>query len=144
MPASNLTHSHVDAEMRYIVDGAHARVYEHVNSVKRMDLCKEVGRTVHGVLMERLGDAAKDYTVVEFEEAAVDAISGMSDETKAAGSYAIAFAAAEACVVYSEALQRGIRSPYRRLKRSSGWDYDPFSQPGGFCNPMKLKIENED
>jgi uncharacterized protein YbjQ (UPF0145 family) len=144
MPASDLTHSHLDAEMRYIVDGAHARVYEHVNSVRRMDLCKEVGRTVRSVLMERLGDAAKAYTIEEFEEAAVDAISGMSDETKAAGSHAISFAVAEACVVYSEALQRGIRSPYRRVKRSPGWDYDPFSQPGGFCNPLKLKYGNED
>ena len=92
--------------------------------------------------MERLGGAAKDYSADEFAEAAVDSISGMSEKTKEAGSVAIAFAAAEACVIYSEALQRGIRSPYRKTKRSPGWDYDPFSQPGGFCNPIKLKYRD--
>lgn len=144
MSASNLTHAHFDAEMRYIVDGAHTRVYKDVTSVRRMDLCKEIGRTVRGVLMDRLGDAAKDYTVEEFEEAAVDAIHAMSAETKAAGSHAIAYASAEACIVYSEALQRGIRSPYRQVKRTPGSDYNPFGQPGGFCNPLRLKYGNDD
>ena len=144
MPASDLTHSHFDAEMRYVIEGAHARVYKDVTSVRRMDLCREIGRSVRGVLMDRLGDAAQDYTVEEFEQASVDAIQAMSDETLAAGSYAIAYATAEACVVYSEALQRGIRSPYRRVKRSPGSDYNPFGQPGGFCNPLKLKYGNDD
>lgn len=144
MPASDLTHSHFDAEMRYVIDGAHERVYKDVKSVQRKDLCMEIGRSVRGVLVDRLGDAAKDYTVEEFEEAAVDAIDKMSDAIKAAGSYAIAYASAEACVVYSEALQRGIRSPYRQVKRPLGWDYNPFGQPGGFCNPLKLKYGSAD
>lgn len=144
MPASDLTHSHLDAEMHYIIHGAHARVYRHVDSVRRMDLCKEIGRAVRSVMMDRLGDAAKDYSIEEFEEAAVDAIRGMSKETKEAGSFAIAVATAEACIVYSEGLQRGLRSPYRKVKHSPGSDFDPFSQPGGFCNPMKLKYLDED
>jgi hypothetical protein len=144
MLPSDLTHSHLDAEMQYVIYGAHKKVYQDVDSVRRKDLCIAIGRAVRDVLMERLGDAAAEYSVSEFDEVSVASISGMSETTKEAGSFAVAVATAETCVIYSEGLQRGLKSPYRKEKRSPGSDFDPFSQPGGFCNPMKLKYMDDD
>lgn len=140
MPAAGNIRGHLDDELQWIVqevkDGVLAR---DVPKITRGELCRAVGMAVGAVLKERLGDKAADYTVEEFGDVAVDSIRGMGDEIFSQGSGVVAEYAAEACVTYSEGLQMGLRSHYRKVERPAGWDYNPFGQEGGFCNPLKLQ-----
>lgn len=133
--------AHLDDELMWIVSETHSNVYRDVKSVRRVDLCKTIGAAVGATLIEREGENAEGMEISEFETLASDSISGMSEETLAAGSHVISMHVAEACVVFMECRKLGMRSPYI-VKRIFD-NYNPFGNEGGFCNPMKLKMMDD-
>jgi hypothetical protein len=146
MSAATEINAQMDAELAWIVSETVSLQFRDAEKVQRRIICKAVGNVVGSVLIERLGDkAAKaEFTVEEFEKMAVDSISAMSDAILSKGSDHIGFYAAEACLVYAQARLMGLSSKYNPIPRRPYDDYWPFGLEGGFCNPMKLKMLNED
>jgi hypothetical protein len=128
----------MDEELSWILEETISLVFRESNTVKRIDLCKAVARSIGSALLAREGEAAKDIELSEFDTLAWDA-AGKGEDVLGKGSERVSRHIAEMCVAFVEIRKMGMRSPYR--EKMSIWpEYDPFASEGGFCNPMKLKM----
>jgi hypothetical protein len=132
---------HLDKELHWILDETLAYIFREKKTIRRVDLCKQVARSIGSALLEREGEAAKEIEIEEFETLAYD-MAGMGAEVLGKGSDNVGFRVAEACVMFLEIRKMGMHSPYRQ-KPSIWSDYDPFANEGGFCNPIKLKMMDD-
>lgn len=137
----------MDSELHWIVEETCATLFQRAREsgdvVKRGMLIDVVARVVARSLAEREPEFAERIDVREFDAIARDAIHGMTEETFAGGSSAVAAHVAEMCVGYWEMRKMGMRTIYEtRPDPMAG--YNPFANEGGFCNPMKLKMLYDD
>lgn len=146
MNAANDIQGHMDHELTWIISETVSSLFRNTETVQRRVICARVGNAVGQTLLGRLGDRAKTakFTVEEFEKLAVDSISSMGEEILSKGSDRIAFFAGEACLVYAQARLMGLKSPYNPVPKNPYDDFWPFGQEGGFCNPMKLQLLQDD
>lgn len=140
---------HLDKELFWILTETSSAIFrkakeEGDGTVRRGVMCKAIARSVGAALIEREGDLAKDIELSEFEDIAWKA-AGSGRELLGPDADAVCESIAELCVAYMEMRKMGIAAPYPGKKaRSYHDDYNPFGNEGGFCNPMKLQMMNDD
>lgn len=134
---------HLDKEMSWIVKEGATRFFNDHDDPKRGPFCESMGRIVGEIMIERLtspGEHLVPFTVDEFGKVARDSIMGMSDDIKKGTSDSMCYHVAQACVAHACLRSMGVKSQYAP-REVPGSDYWPFGQEGGFCNPLKLKMD---
>ena len=136
--------SHMDAELSYIVDESIASLFEksETRSVRKGDLADMIIKQTFETLCGRIENLAEHFSQEEIFNAGMNAF--YANESKTFDSYKCDIV--ESVLIYIGSCTIGIQRSeksisLRNYSRSMGMPSD--IDESGFCNPIKIKIENE-
>jgi hypothetical protein len=138
--------ANLDSELQWIVKSTVETLFAQADgkTITRGQIFEAVAPIVGSVLVERLGDNRFSISVDEFLKLAQSIFANMGNDDKQGAEF-FAETLASNLAMYAELRSQGMQSPFPKPERHAVYsDFDPFSQPGGFCNPIKLKLMVED
>lgn len=143
----NFADQNLDAELLFIVtEGVRNFVQGKSSELKgatRGQCCDLTAKLVFETICERNPDHADMFSEYEIQKVASDIFQAL--ETKDVGYLALYPQIAERLLHYMSVRLMGVRAAYVDPRSEAHHDsYWPFGQEGGFCNPMKLKMLNDD
>ena len=132
----------VDPEMLYVATESAQSLFLNKQTVKTIEVVNEIAKSVAGLIIERNTNEKLKFTEKEFIELAKSiAFSSYHHEIpKERTVNDLAVLIAEASMYYAGMRELGMPSIIQEVYVNNYW---PFGQEGGFCNPMKIKIMNE-
>lgn len=133
----------VDPEMLYIATESAQSLFIDKQTVKTIEVVKVIAKNVAGLIIERNQNEKLKFTEQEFIELAksVAFSSSHHEIPKERTVNDLAELIAETSMYYAGMRELGMPSIVQEVYENHYW---PFGQEGGFCNPMKIKMMNED
>jgi hypothetical protein len=135
---------HLDAEMDFVLKSMLETLEFPINFRQLSEILAEA---VTSVIHEREPETAKLFIASDLKPVSSGVFSLHHDQEGSwfqnAQLWSVAVELTFAWLTYIQALKLGAPSPVQ--ERAWARDaYDPFANEGGFCNPMKLKLLDED